>query len=203
MALADISINGDIPHMSIARLHITLDGTEPSVTRTLLVPVTLRLDRLHLVIQTAMGWGNAHLYAFLAGSKRWARPDPGFDDDALPVGTASLADIIAASGAAPIRYIYDFGDDWVHLITVQTTDAPVSGDLYPKLVEVVGNCPPEDVGGLPGYEHFLDAIADKQHPDHSHLTKWHGTPFDPNVPETDELKLAVLKLAKKWKPARK
>ena len=70
-----------------------------------------------------MGWEDAHLYAFLAGNKRWSPPDLGFDNDALPVATASLADIIAASGAAPIRYIYDFGDDWVHLITVQTTDA--------------------------------------------------------------------------------
>lgn len=189
--------------MNIARLHITLDGVEPSVTRTLQVPVTLRLDRLHLVIQAAMGWEDAHLYAFLAGSKRWSPPDPGFDNDALPVATASLADIIAASGAAPIRYIYDFGDDWVHLITVQTTDAAVPGDLYPKLAAVVGNCPPEDVGGLPGYELFLEALADKRHPDHRQLTEWHGAPFDPNVPETDELKRAVLKLAKKWKPAKK
>ena len=189
--------------MNIARLHITLDGVEPSVTRTLQVPVTLRLDRLHLVIQAAMGWDDAHLYAFLAGNKRWSPPDPGFDNDALPVATASLADIIAASGAAPIRYIYDFGDDWVHLITVQTTDAAVPGNLYPKLVDALGQCPPEDVGGLPGYQNFLEALADKRHPDHRHLTEWHGAPFDPNVPETDELKLAVLKLAKKWKPTKK
>ena len=56
--------------MNIARLHITLDGVEPSVTRTLQVPVTLRLDRLHLVIQAAMGWEDAHLYAFLTSTKR-------------------------------------------------------------------------------------------------------------------------------------
>ena len=66
--------------MNIARLHITLDGVEPSVARTLLVPVNLRLDRLHLVIQAAMGWEDAHLYAFLAGNKRWSPPDPGFDN---------------------------------------------------------------------------------------------------------------------------
>ena len=189
--------------MSIARLHITLDGVEPPVKRTIQVPVTLRLDRLHQVIQAAMGWENAHLYAFMAGRKRWAPSEPGFDDDALPVAKASLADIIAASGAAPIRYIYDFGDDWVHLIRVQTIDGPVPGDLYPKLIDVLGNCPPEDVGGHPGYQNFLEAIADKRHPDHRHLTNWHGGPFNPNVPETDELKLAVLKLAKKWKPTKK
>ena len=86
---------------------------------------------------------------------------------------------------------------------VQATDAPVPGDLYPKLVDVVGHCPPEDVGGLPGYQNFLEALADKRHPDHRHLTAWHGSPFDPNAPETDALKLAVLKLAKKWKPTKK
>ena len=189
--------------MNIVRLKIILDGVEPSVTRTLLVPVTLRLDRLHLVIQAAMGWENSHLYAFLTGTTRWAISDPGFDDDALPVATASLADIVAASGAAPIRYIYDFGDDWIHLIDVQTADEPVPGDLNPKLIDVVGHCPPEDVGGLPGYENFLEAIADKQHPKHGHLIEWHGKPFDPNAPATDELKLAVLKLAKKWKSTKR
>ncbi len=40
-------------------------------------------------------------------------------------------------------------------------------------------CPPEDVGGLPGFERFRDALADPNHPDHHELQEWHGGPFDP------------------------
>jgi len=35
------------------------------------VPLTLRLDRLHLAIQAAMGWTNSHLYEILADGVGW------------------------------------------------------------------------------------------------------------------------------------
>src|SRR3954447_14040405 len=47
---------------SIARLKITLDDVKPAVLRRQEVPLTIRLDRLHLVLQAAMGWTNSHLY---------------------------------------------------------------------------------------------------------------------------------------------
>jgi len=43
-------------------------------------------------------------------------------------------------------------------------------------------------------------MADPKHPEHNELKEWYGHSFDPNIPQTDELKLDVLKLAKKWKP---
>lgn len=98
-----------------------------------------------------------------------------------------------------INYIYDFGDNWEHRIQIGKIIDPVPDDLYPRLIEVVGKCPPEDVGGFPGYCEFLEAIADPKHPEHENLKEWLGDTFDPNQPETDELKLEVLKLAKRWK----
>jgi hypothetical protein len=43
---------------SIAHLKITLDDVEPVVMRRVDVPLTIRLDRLHLVLQAALGWTN-------------------------------------------------------------------------------------------------------------------------------------------------
>jgi hypothetical protein len=185
--------------MTIARLQITLEGIAPVVSRTLEVPADIRLDRLHLVIQAAMGWENYHLYEFIVGETRWGLPDPDFGTDTLPVTKASLADVIDVAGKAPIRYVYDFGDDWVHLIEAAIIGDPTPGNLYPRLVDITGRCPPEDVGGLPGYEHFLSAIGDPDHPEHEELTEWAGELFDPHVPDADELRLEVLRLAKKWK----
>ncbi len=40
-------------------------------------------------------------------------------------------------------------------------------------------CPPEDVGGLPGYLEFVRAMREEQHPEHQQYWIWHGGPYDP------------------------
>ena len=47
---------------SVVRLKVTLDDVEPIVMRRVVVPFTIRLSRLHEVLQAAMGWTNSHLY---------------------------------------------------------------------------------------------------------------------------------------------
>ena len=59
----------------IAQLRIKLDDVEPAVLRRIDVPLTIRLDRLHLVLQAAMGWTNSHLYEFRARDIGWGAPD--------------------------------------------------------------------------------------------------------------------------------
>ena len=186
--------------MSIIEIKVTLEHIEPAVTRTLQVPSNIRLDRLHLTLQAAMGWTNSHLYMFEAGGATWGLPDPDFGGEDLPANKTTLAEMIEDTGANTISYLYDFGDSWEHKITITSISDPVPGNLYPRLTEVSGKCPPEDVGGLPGYKEFLEGMADPKHPEHSNLKDWYGGPFDPNTPETDELRQQVLKLAKRWKP---
>ncbi len=186
--------------MSIIELKITLDYVSPTVTRTLKVPLNIRLDRLHLTIQAAMGWDNCHLYEFMAANIGWRVPDPDFGSDILPAHKTTLRDVIEDTGIQSLNYIYDFGDGWDHQIKLGKITSPVPGELYPKPIALSGKCPPEDVGGPPGYENFLEAIADPKHPEHEDIMEWYGSDFDPNTPDTDELKLEVLKLAKKWKP---
>ncbi len=189
--------------MNIIEIKVTLDDIEPAVTRTLQVPIDIRLDRLHLTLQAAMGWTNSHLYMFEAARATWGVHDPDFGGDDLPANKSTLWDVIEDIGKKTINYIYDFGDNWEHSIKIGRITDPVPGELYPRLTNVTGKCPPEDIGGFQGYYEFLDAMVDPEHPDHEHLKEWHGENFDPNLPETDELKLAVLKLAKRWKPKNK
>ncbi|NIJ43550.1 hypothetical protein FHS78_003865 [Parvibaculum indicum] len=186
--------------MSIVEIKVTLEHIEPPVTRTLQVPVAIRLDRLHLTLQAAMGWTNSHLYMFEAGGATWGLPDPDFGGEDLPANKTTLAQLIEDTGARTIRYIYDFGDSWEHSLSVGKVTDAVPGDLYPRLTDISGRCPPEDVGGIPGYEEFLEAMADPEHPEHADLQEWYGATFDPIVPPADELRLEVLKLAKRWKP---
>jgi hypothetical protein len=64
---------------TIARLKITLDDVSPAVLRRVEVPFDIRLDQLHLTIQTAMGWTNSHLYEIRVGDVGWSTPDPDAD----------------------------------------------------------------------------------------------------------------------------
>jgi hypothetical protein len=63
---------------AIVRLKVTLEDVEPKVMRRLDVPLKIRLDRLHLVLQVAMGWTDSHLYEFTAGGTGWGVPDADF-----------------------------------------------------------------------------------------------------------------------------
>ena len=80
---------------TIARLKITVDGVKPAVLRRVEVPFDIRLDRLHLTIQAAMGWTNSHLYELRAGDVGWTAPNPDADwaSDFLDARKARLDEI--------------------------------------------------------------------------------------------------------------
>jgi len=185
--------------VNIVRIKITLENVEPVVTRTLMVPLDIRLDRLHLTIQAAMGWHNTHLYEFTAGSTVWCVPHLSWSDGPLPAKKLTLLDVLEDTGAQTLHHLYDFGDCWEHRIRIGQMSDPEPGEFYPKLINASGRCPPEDVGGFPGYEYLLEALADPAHPDHEEMIEWHSDSFDPNAVPIGELKLEVLKLANKWK----
>jgi Plasmid pRiA4b ORF-3-like protein len=133
---------------SVQMLNALLD-VKPDVTRRLVVPFALRLDRLHLTLQAAFGWTDSHLFEFFAGEVHWGIPNPDNDygQQLIDARKARLSDIIHETGAKTIHYLYDFGDSWDHVIKFEKwlDDAPTDG--LPLLLDAVGRCPPEDVGG--------------------------------------------------------
>jgi Plasmid pRiA4b ORF-3-like protein len=92
-----------------------LGSSRPPVWRRLLVPADIRLDRLHGVIQAAMGWENCHMHVFSDGSREWCSdPDLGRGDERR----ATLGQLLKRAGKR-IRYTYDFGDGWEHELVVE------------------------------------------------------------------------------------
>ncbi|HYX04601.1 MAG TPA: plasmid pRiA4b ORF-3 family protein [Reyranella sp.] len=191
---------------AIARLKITLDDVKPQVLRRIEVPLAIRLDRLHLVLQAALGWTNSHLYELRAGDIGWGIPDPDFGDGPLDARKARLIDVLEDLGSKTLHYLYDFGDGWEHTIKIERSYAAAPGVLYPRLIDAVGRCPPEDVGGPWGYEEFLAAHNDPKHERHAEFADWMepGT-FDPNDVDLEVLSRQIQALAKQWarKPADK
>ncbi|WP_342591915.1 plasmid pRiA4b ORF-3 family protein [Jiella sonneratiae] len=96
-----------------------------------------------------------------------------------------------------LAYTYDFGDDWRHTILIESVDEADPAVEYPRFIEGQHRVPPEDVGGLPGFELFLDAIADPNHEDHDHLMRWSGGAFDPRTIDLDDIRKRVAKLARR------
>ena len=185
----------------VARLKVTLSDVEAEVLRRFDLPLTTKLNRLHEVIQVAMGWTNSHLYEFRAGGVGWGMPDPdGLFDGPLPASKATVLDIMEDVGTKTIHYIYDFGDDWHHVIKVEKIEGATPGTEYPRLIRAIGACPPEDVGGAPGYARFLEAIADPAHEDHAEVIEWHGETFDREDAGIDHILEGFGRLAREWAP---
>lgn len=192
-------------------LRIVLVDVKPAVWRELLVPSEIRLDRLHLVIQIAMGWDNAHMHEFIAGTLREGRrfgwPNP--DDDPLFGMPATeneskftLAEIAPAKGDK-FRYWYDFGDDWYHQISVKGVISADPSLKLPLCILASRACPPEDCGGPWGYSEMLKALADAGHERHEELQEWIGDDFDPAFVDVDAINAALAAYAKSWKRARR
>jgi len=183
---------------SIARLKVTLNDVKPSVQRRVEVPLAIRLDRLHLVLQAAMGWTNSHLYEIRARDVGWGLPDPDFGDGPLDAKKARLIDVLEDAGTKTVKYLYDFGDGWEHTVKVERITDAVPGLAYPVLIDAVGRCPPEDVGGPWSYAEFLDALADPAHENHAEMKNWIGETFDPEAVDIKALSNDVAALAKAW-----
>ena len=85
-----------------------------------------------------------------------------------------------------------------HTITIERLADPEPGVLYPRLVEVLGRCSPEDCGGPFGYAELLDAITNPKQERHAELTEWIGDDFDPKADDAEALTAEVAALAKSW-----
>lgn len=182
----------------IARIHIRLDHIKPAIWRRVEVSLTASLKGLHDVIQAVMLFQDYHLFEFNAGGKRYAVPDPEWDFGRETYAARNVRiGAIIDRGITAFNYTYDFGDDWRHSITVEAvTDANPALE-YPRLVDGDRRAPPEDVGGLPGFEGFLTAMATPRHAQHREVVDWYGGRFEPDDIGLDTINDRMAKLARR------
>jgi hypothetical protein len=170
---------------TVYQFKITLLDTRPPVWRRIQVKDGT-LDKLHEHLQSAMGWTNSHLHHFRIGEQLYGDPllmqenfeEMGYEDST----STKLSDILPESGRrSRSEYKYDFGDGWRHEVLFEGCLRAERGKRYPVCVEGARACPPEDVGGVWGYQEFLEAITDPEHEDHDGLLEWAGGSFDPEA----------------------
>lgn len=179
----------------VARLRITLDDAVPPIWRTVEVPLTITLRGLHDVIQAAVPFLDYHLFQFEVGGQRYAIPDPKFDGRETRNTKSTKLGSVLVKGATTLRYTCDFGDDWRHTITVEEVFAADPLMAYPRFVEGARRAPPEDVGGVWGFEEFLNAIVKPRHPERKRMLEWCGGAFDPAEMDVATVQARMIKLA--------
>jgi len=172
---------------SIYQLKITLEDSKPPIWRRVLVLDSIKLDELHELIQIVMGWENYHLHQFHCGGTFYSLPNDEFDDfDAKDETKYKLSQLLTAEKSS-MRYEYDFGDGWLHKIVLEKILPFDSTVELPLCVTGKRACPPEDCGGVWGYESLLEILKDKKHPEHEDMLEWLGGDFDPEDFDLDEI----------------
>ena len=175
--ISEVQVGGGVP---LYQLKITLRGSKPPIWRRVVVRADMTLDRLHTIIQVALGWTNSHLHQFIAGSgfarAFYGRPDPQFD--AMGGGTLNEKRYTVADLAPVARrkfiYEYDFGDSWEHEVVAEKILPPDPAFKHPACLAGANACPPEDCGGIGGYYGLLEILADPKHPEHEQMKGWIG-----------------------------
>jgi hypothetical protein len=147
---------------------IDLKGIRPPIWRRILVPEEYSFWDLHIAIQDAMGWSGYHLHEFEVpcpphGLKvRIGIPDEEFaKGEVLPGWEEMIADYFSARRRVGL-YVYDFGDNWEHILRLEKI-LPREDDIrYPVCIAGRRACPPEDCGGVWGYEELLRGEGEAQ-----------------------------------------
>jgi len=153
-------------------------------------------------IQAAMGWFDMHLWEFRIGGQPYGLP---MDEDwgtkpRREAAKTRLRDVLKPRQTR-IDYLYDFGDGWLHHITISRVRAGDPELRYPRYIAGGRNAPPEDCGGIPGFYAALAATADPDHSDHDHTVEWLDD-YDPDALDELQIRTSLGRIANRRNAAR-
>jgi hypothetical protein len=172
------------------RVRVDLSGTKPPLWRRLELASDLYLDQVHEIMQVAFGWTDSHLHQFGSGPAHYDRATEHYlcpfqveeGDPGVPEEYVRLDEVLAEPGDR-LFYDYDFGDGWQHTIRLEAI-LP-RGSSAPRAVCIAGrrDGPPEDCGGVGGYE-LITAATDQGHRHHAdavaEFARFYGDDVEPD-----------------------
>ncbi len=180
----------------IYQLKIVLQGSKPPIWRRIQVKSNITLDLLHEIIQTVMGWYNVHLHQFDVHGTFYSNPE--FKLEETEDESRIKLDRVLTTPKDKFTYEYDFGDGWDHQIVLEKILAVEPETKYPYCLKGKRNCPPEDIGGIWSYQHFLAVLEDKNHPEYAESLEqleWIGGDLDPEEFDLAEINAGLIDFA--------
>ncbi len=175
----------------IYRFRVALQDIEPRVWREIDVPADYNFWELHVAIQDAMGWLDYHLHEFRPNKKGPTQGKPigipagEFENDVVAGWEVSIKKYFTALGNS-IGYEYDFGDGWTHNVILIGMFLADEQGSYPSCHDGERACPPEDCGGIYGYQDLLEILENPEHEEYEDMVEWlkgHGKKYWPFKPE--------------------
>ncbi|MFA5414873.1 MAG: plasmid pRiA4b ORF-3 family protein [Methanoregula sp.] len=176
----------------VYQFKIALVGITPQIWRRIQVPEDYTFWDLNVAIQAVMDWGGYHLHEFSMTNPKTGEEDnigvPSEDSeyDVKKGWKTKIAGYFSPTNKRA-TYLYDFGDDWEHTVVFEKILPVEPGTIYPICIGGKRSAPPEDVGGLMGFEEFIEIMKDPDHEEHEEMAEWYGDEFDPEHFDCDEV----------------
>ena len=182
----------------IYQIQIALKGSKPKIWRRLLIPSDTSLPKLHEIIQIAMGWEGYHLHQFeknnICYSTKSIEDDMWGGVDIVDYKRIKISSLLI-SEKDKIKYEYDFGDSWEHDVILEKITDVTEKPKHAVCIAGKRNCPPEDCGGIWGYEDLLEILKNPEHAEYQEMLDWLGDEFDAEYFSKDETN-QLLKMVK-------
>jgi len=148
---------------------IRLRDIQPLIWRSIQVPGNYTFWDLHVAIQDVMGWKDYHLHEFVLGDPdskdkiRIGIPDgESYGEEPLAGWEEFLAPYLIDETYRTFQYVYGFGDNWVHDLKFQGAFRLVGGTEPLRCILGARACPPEDCGGVAGYDEIVSGVHEFQ-----------------------------------------
>jgi Plasmid pRiA4b ORF-3-like protein len=158
-------------------LRVSLRDVEPEVWRRVVVASEMPSPNFATALELAMGWGSTHLHLFAVGGVLFGNTD--HDAPHLISEKAAKVTHLLPREQSSLRWDYDFGDGWEHDVVVEAIEPLNPKTQYPVVLDGERACPPDDVGGPPGYEQLLRVLNDPTDEEYEHMVSWAPEGFDP------------------------
>jgi len=180
----------------VYQLKVTLSGSRPPIWRRLQVPEDVTLGRLHPILQTLLVWKDRHLHLFAYGRKVYRLPLPDLGFPSQDERRVTLAEVLPREKER-LRYEYDFRDGWELVLVVEKILPPGTEPAGPICLGGKRNGPPEEVGGIVGYERLLTARSkpsSDSREDEGELAARLEEGFDPEAFDLEEVNRQLARL---------
>ncbi|RKX74933.1 MAG: hypothetical protein DRP87_15760 [Spirochaetes bacterium] len=201
--LSDREGKSNSPYMrkNLYTLKITIKRIRPPIWRRIRVPGNYTLGDLHDAIQKAFQWENCHLHLFLIDNEEYSDPKYSDYDIEYTDEYAYTLDDFSFQPKESFTYVYDFGDDWTHQITVESVipEEAIPPEQRNSVVCLAGRraTPPEDCGGVYGYYSLVELLntpLDDLDEDQLSFLEWAGD-YDPEYIDLDSINRRLSRLS--------
>ncbi len=181
----------------IYQIKVSLRDIRPPIWRRIQVRGNTTLYKIHKILQVVMGWEGYHLHEFEIDGESYGPPQEEFADpfgfsEPLNEKKVKLSEVIHAEKVR-FLYTYDFGDNWRHELLVEKILPAEKRQQYAVCLKGKRACPPEDCGGVWGYQDLLEARKHSDDPKCQELLEWAGE-FDPEEFDLDEINSYLKKM---------